>query len=67
MNNEQSATEVRMIYRIYHKRLGGHVHMRVFAGKQDGGLGKCGDLIMRDYEFDEFRSRAGFIHFIEEQ
>lgn len=32
-----------MIFRIYHETLGGHVHMRIFAGKRDGALGKCGD------------------------
>lgn len=44
-----------MIFRIYHETLGGHVHMRVFAGKHDGALGKCGDLTMRSEEFEEFR------------
>jgi hypothetical protein len=44
-----------MIFRIYHKTLGGHVHMRVFAGKQEGALGKCGDLTMRAEEFDVFK------------
>ena len=43
-----------MIFRIYHKKLGGHVHMRVFSGKTDGALGKCGDLTMREEEFAEF-------------
>jgi hypothetical protein len=43
-----------MIFRIYHETLGGHVHMRVFAGKSEGALGKCGDLCMRVEEFEEF-------------
>ena len=45
-----------MIFRIYHETLGDHVHMRVFAGKQDGNLGKCGDLTMRVEEFLQFRA-----------
>jgi hypothetical protein len=44
-----------MIFRMYYQQRGGHTHMRLFAGKQDGALGKCGDLTMRNYEFDEFR------------
>jgi hypothetical protein len=45
-----------MIFRIYHETLGGHVHMRVFAGKAEGALGKCGDLTMRVDEFEVFRN-----------
>ena len=44
-----------MIFRIYWEPMGGHVHMRVFAGKQECGLGKCGDLTMRVDEFEQFR------------
>lgn len=60
-----------MIFRIYWTKAGGHIHMRFFAGKQEGALGKCGDLCMRSYEFDEFRARAEkaemLIDFREEQ
>lgn len=45
-----------MIFRIYHETLGGHVHMRLFAGKRNGALGKCGDLTMRVEEFTAFQS-----------
>jgi hypothetical protein len=48
-----------MIFRIYHETLGGHVHMRMFAGTHDGALGKCGDLTMRTEEFWDFLSRFG--------
>lgn len=48
-----------MIFRIYHETLGGHVHMRVFAGKSEGALGKCGDLTMRVEEFEVFRNFRG--------
>ena len=40
-----------MIFRVYHETKGGHVHIRLFAGKRDGALGKCGDLCMRVEEF----------------
>lgn len=40
-----------MIVRVYYRELGGHTHMRVFAGEREGALAKCGDLIMRNYEF----------------
>ena len=50
-----------MIFCIYYetlggKTLGGHVRMQVFAGKAEGALGKCGDLVMRVEEFERFRS-----------
>jgi hypothetical protein len=44
-----------MIFRIYHRTVGGHVHMRFFAGRTEGALGKCGDLVMRVEEFVVFR------------
>lgn len=47
-----------MIFRIYHEKRGGHVHMAVFAGKTSGALGKCGDLCMREEEFVEFRQHT---------
>lgn len=43
-----------MIWRTYYKKLGGHVHMRIFCGVQEGALGKCGDLVMKTDEFTEF-------------
>ena len=53
-----------MIFRIYHETLGGHVHMRVFAGKSEGALGKCGDLCMRVGEFEAFVTlNVGLIEF----
>jgi len=42
--------------------LGGHVHVQVFAGNNPDALGKCGDLIFREEEWDEFRKR-GRAHF----
>lgn len=43
-----------MIWRLYYKKLGGHVHCRLFCGPQKGALGKCGDLSFRAGEFAEF-------------
>jgi hypothetical protein len=35
---------------------GGHVHIRLFAGKAENQThGKCGDLVMSIAEFDDFR------------
>ena len=52
-----------MIFRIRYEQLGGHTHMRMFAGPHDGALGKCGDLTMRNEEFKLFRDAATFIQF----
>jgi hypothetical protein len=59
-----------MIFRIYYQQRGGHTHMRFFAGKREGALGKCGDLTMRNEEFAEFRrlsAAAGIIEFRPEE
>lgn len=45
-----------VLYRFYYHKAGGHVHVRVFAGKGTFSLGKCGDLCFRDYEWDHFRA-----------
>jgi len=43
-------------FRIRYKQLGGHVHCRLFAGsRQNVTHGKCGDLVMSDDEFADFR------------
>jgi hypothetical protein len=52
-----------MIFRIYHDKRGGHVHMRFFSGRHDGAMGKCGDLCMRADEFDVFREMHPNIQF----
>ena len=51
-----------MIFKFRHMLLGGHVHVQVFAGNNPDALGKCGDLIFREEEWDEFRKR-GRAHF----
>lgn len=55
-----------MIVRIYHKRLGGHVHMRVFAGETEGALGKAGDLCLRVEEFNALLGQTPTIEFCNE-
>jgi hypothetical protein len=40
-----------MLFRFRFKRLGGHTHLRVFAGKTEASLGLCGNLAMRNEEF----------------
>ena len=62
-----------MIFRIYHKLLGGHVHARVFVGKESQSLGLAGELVMREDEFVDFRRKLLFghgyeatVHFVEE-
>lgn len=48
-----------MIFRVRYRLAGGHVHCRMFAGRQEGALGKCGDLTMRDDEFRRFMRVRG--------
>lgn len=52
-----------MIFRCYYEQAGGHVHCRMFSGKQDGALGKNGDLTFRIDEFDDFKNSSPFIQF----
>lgn len=51
-----------LIIRIYWEKRGGHVHCRVFAGYAtgDGTIGKAGDLVFRQEEFDDFRRHMAF-------
>ena len=66
MGDNRIGMEDLMIFRLYHVTLGGHVHCRLFAGKGEGALGKCGDLTMRVDEFELFRAAATFIQFRDE-
>lgn len=52
-----------MIFRIYYEKRGGHVHCRLFAGEQEGALGKCGDLCMRVEEFSNFMRLRRLVEF----
>jgi hypothetical protein len=46
-----------MIIRLRYLTLGGHTHVRVFAGPREGAVSKCGDLVFRNDEWLEFRAR----------
>jgi hypothetical protein len=61
-----------MIFRLYYKTKGDHVHCRLFAefavaGYEDGQLGWCGDLTMTVAEFDDFRNATPFIQYLEKK
>jgi len=43
-----------MFFRLRYKVLGGHTHVRFFAGQGDSSLGKCGDLVFRNEEWVAF-------------
>lgn len=57
-----------MIWKCYYKKLGGHVHCRLFCGPQKGALGKCGDLVFPAAEFKEFSKihRVVAVEFVRE-
>lgn len=44
-----------MIFKFVHRLLGGHVHIRVFAGETPHSLGHAGNLIMRPSEWAAFK------------
>lgn len=43
-----------MIWKIYYRSSGDHVHCRVFVGPQHGALGLAGKLVFRQREFTDF-------------
>lgn len=45
-----------MTFKLNHELRGGHVHIAVFSGPDKDHLGKCGDLVMREEEWPEFRA-----------
>lgn len=53
-------------FRVRYEIRGGHVHMRVFAGKGSMSLGLCGTLVMRVEEFEDFRHDTMFFEFLPE-
>lgn len=45
-------------FRFRYEELGGHTHVRVFAGSDlKSTLGKCGDLIFTNEEWQAFRNK----------
>jgi hypothetical protein len=57
-----------MIFKFRYRLLGGHVHIRMFAGTNPHALGKCGDLTMRPEEWEHFRlrTRHGGFEFVDD-
>lgn len=45
-----------MIFRFRYLVQGGHTHVRLFAGRSEASLGKCGDLAMRNEEWELFKN-----------
>ncbi len=43
-----------MLFRMRFEVLGGHTHVRFFAGGSAMSLGKCGDLTFRNEEWEAF-------------
>lgn len=54
-------------FAIYYKLLGVHVHMRVFAGDPYCSNGLCGELVMREGEFEDFKKlQCHYVKFMDE-
>lgn len=47
-----------MQFRVLFWRGERHTTMRMFVGANDGARANCGDLVMRNAEFDAFRELA---------
>lgn len=45
---------MKTLFRLRFKQAGAHIYIRFFAGKGAASLGKCGDLVMRSEEWDDF-------------
>jgi len=43
------------LFRFRFEILGGHTHVGLWAGRREAALGKCGNLVFRNEEWDEFR------------
>jgi hypothetical protein len=48
--------ENKTLFRFRYKIQGGHTHVGVFAGPGKLSLGKCGDLVFRNEEWNDFLS-----------
>jgi hypothetical protein len=65
----------KMVFRFRWKQLGGHVHIRIFAGRDWDHLAKSGDMILRedarDLEFTNFknlfRGNDRYVDFVKEE
>jgi hypothetical protein len=54
-----------MIFRILFWRGEVHTSLSVFAGVKEGALGSCGNLVMRNEEFDAFRDLDAQFNYID--
>jgi hypothetical protein len=56
-----------MLHKIKYKKIGSHVHCKLYTGYQPGNMGQNGELVFREEEFKQFRkSQYGIIWFEEE-
>lgn len=53
-----------MIFKYKHQLLGGHVHIGMWAGKNINGLGKVARMILREEEWNAFRSDSLMLNHI---
>lgn len=51
--------------RIYYEVLGGHTHITIWTEPRNGQVGKCGDIIMTNEEFQAWQSGAIRLEFFE--
>lgn len=47
-----------MIFKYYYQVAGGHVHVKMFAGRREEALGKAGEFVLRKEEWDAFSRGA---------
>jgi hypothetical protein len=52
--------KMKRIFRVYYRPMGGHVHLRMFAGYPRSTFALLGELVMSAREFEDFREIAGF-------
>jgi len=58
------------LFRMRYKELGAHTHIRFFSGKGSLSLGLCGNLVMRNEEWAEFKQwcdRQGPVEILPEE
>jgi hypothetical protein len=56
-----------MLHKIKYRKIGSHIHCKMYTGYQPGNMGQNGELVFREEEFKQFRkSQYGIIWFEEE-
>jgi hypothetical protein len=56
-----------MTFRAYWKVAGGHTHIVVFTGRKGFTLGKAGELVMTNEEFEAWKQHGGLVEFVEDR